>query len=52
VSVTLDLTGLPSGLHGVDVDYEVPKGVTVVSPKTIDIELTSVDEQTETSSIQ
>ncbi|RHB49018.1 CdaR family protein [Exiguobacterium sp. AM39-5BH] len=52
VSVTLDLTGLPSGLHGVDIDYEVPKGVTVVSPKTIDIELTSVDEQTETSSIQ
>jgi len=52
VRVTLDLTGLPSGLHGVDVDYEVPKGVTVVSPKTIDIELTSVDEQTETSSIQ
>ena len=52
VSVTLDLTGLPSGLHGVDVDYEVPKGVTVVSPKTIHIELTSVDEQTETSSIQ
>lgn len=52
VSVTLDLTGLPSGLHGVDVDYEVPKGVTVVSPRTIDVELTNVDEQTETSSTQ
>ncbi|MCC5891947.1 CdaR family protein [Exiguobacterium sp.] len=52
ISVTLDLTGLPSGLHGVDVDYEVPKGVTVVSPKTIDVELKSVDDQTETSSLQ
>lgn len=52
VGVTLDLTGLPSGLHGVDVDYEVPKGVTVVSPKTIDVELTSVDDETETSSLQ
>ncbi|STO06848.1 CdaR family protein [Exiguobacterium aurantiacum] len=52
ISVTLDLTGLPSGLHGVDVDYEVPKGVTVVSPKTIDVELKSVDDETETSSLQ
>lgn len=52
VNVTLDLTGLPSGTHAVDVDYEVPKGVTVVSPKTIDVQLTSVDEETETSSIQ
>nr|WP_285801035.1 CdaR family protein [Exiguobacterium sp. s142] len=52
ISVTLDLTGLPSGLHGVDVDYEVPKGATVVSPKTIDVELTSVEDQTETSSLQ
>ncbi|MFN3633891.1 YbbR-like domain-containing protein [Exiguobacterium profundum] len=52
VNVTLDLTGLPSGTHGVDVDYEVPKGVTVVSPKTIDVELTSVDDETETSSLQ
>ncbi|MGE6490064.1 CdaR family protein [Exiguobacterium sp. NPDC077395] len=52
VNVTLDLTGLPSGTHAVDVDYEVPKGVTVISPKTIDVQLTSVDEETETSSIQ
>ena len=52
VKVTLDLTGLPGGTHAVDVDYEVPKGVTVVSPKTIDVQLTSVDEETETSSIQ
>lgn len=52
VNVTLDLTGLPSGTHAVDVDYEVPKGVTIVSPKTIDVELKSVDEETETSSIQ
>lgn len=52
INVTLDLTGLPSGLHGVDVDYEVPKGVTVVSPKTIDVELKSVDDETETSSLQ
>nr|WP_285800888.1 CdaR family protein [Exiguobacterium sp. s124] len=52
VNVTLDLTGLPSGTHAVDVDYEVPKGVTVVSPKTIDVQVTSVDEETETSSIQ
>lgn len=52
INVTLDLTGIPSGLHGVDADYEVPKGVTVVSPKTIDVELMSVEEQTETSSIQ
>lgn len=52
INVTLDLTGLPNGLHGVDVDYEVPKGATVISPKTIDVELTSVEDQTETSSIQ
>ena len=52
VSATLDLTGLPSGRHAVDVDYEVPKGITVISPKTIDVELTGVDEETETSSIQ
>ena len=52
VNVTLDLTGLPSGTHAVDADYEVPKGVTVISPKTIDVQLTSVDEETETSSIQ
>ena len=52
INVTLDLTGLPSGTHAVDVDYEVPKGVTVVSPKTIDVQLTGVDEETETSSIQ
>lgn len=52
VNVTLDLTSLPSGTHAVDVDYEVPKGVTVVSPKTIDVQLTSVDEETETSFIQ
>lgn len=52
VNVTLDLTGLPSGTHAVDADYEVPKGVTVISPKTIDVQLTGVDEETETSSIQ
>lgn len=52
VSATLDLTGLPSGRHAVDVDYEIPKGITVISPKTIDVELTGVDEETETSSIQ
>ncbi|WP_214829318.1 YbbR-like domain-containing protein [Exiguobacterium algae] len=52
INVTLDLTGLPSGTHAVDVDYEVPKGVTVISPKTIDVQLTGVEEETETSSIQ
>ena len=52
VNVTLDLTGLPSGTHAVDADYEVPKGVTVISPKTIDVQLMGVDEETETSSIQ
>lgn len=52
IDMTLDLKGLPSGVHAVDVDYEVPKGVTVIAPKTIDVELISVNEETETSSIQ